>query len=97
MKVCALLVVLVCAGSRIVEAKGSITHHIRRECARCAARRAFKSSHPCPPSGKTSGTCHGYVIHYLVPLKRGGADEPSNMQWQMTVATKAKDKKSQRR
>jgi hypothetical protein len=27
-----------------------------------------------------------------VPLKRGGRDAPSNMQWQTTAAAKAKDK-----
>jgi hypothetical protein len=32
------------------------------------------------------------VIDHIKPLKRGGADDPSNMQWQTTVAAKAKDK-----
>jgi hypothetical protein len=27
-----------------------------------------------------------------MPLKRGGADDPSNMQWQTTGAAKAKDR-----
>jgi len=29
-----------------------------------------------------SGTCPGFVIEHIVPLKRGGSDEPGNMQWQ---------------
>jgi hypothetical protein len=32
------------------------------------------------------------VIDHIRPLKRGGADAPSNMQWQTTAAAKAKDK-----
>jgi hypothetical protein len=57
-----------------------------------AARTSFERSHPCPATGKTSGPCPGYVIDHIRPLKRGGADAPSNMQWQTTAAAKAKDK-----
>jgi hypothetical protein len=32
------------------------------------------------------------VIDHVVPLKRGGADAPNNMQWQTTRDAKAKDK-----
>jgi hypothetical protein len=32
------------------------------------------------------------VIDHVVPLKRGGADAPTNMQWQTVTAAKAKDK-----
>jgi len=48
--------------------------------------------HPCPSTGKISGPCPGYVIDHVAPLKRGGADDPSNMQWQTTSEAKAKDK-----
>jgi hypothetical protein len=34
----------------------------------------------------------GYVIDHKVPLACGGADSPSNMQWQTTAEAKAKDK-----
>jgi hypothetical protein len=34
----------------------------------------------------------GYVIDHIHPLACGGADLPSNMQWQTTAAAKAKDK-----
>ncbi|OYY62905.1 MAG: HNH endonuclease [Burkholderiales bacterium 28-67-8] len=53
---------------------------------------AFKKSHPCPATGKSTGACPGYVIDHKVALKRGGADRPNNMQWQTKQAAKAKDK-----
>ena len=57
-----------------------------------AAKRDFQKSHPCPSTGKTAGACSGYVIDHVVPLKRGGADAPGNMQWQTKAAAKAKDR-----
>ena len=53
---------------------------------------AFKKQHPCPSTGKTYGSCPGYVVDHVVPLKRGGADSPGNMQWQTKAAAKQKDK-----
>jgi hypothetical protein len=55
-------------------------------------RRAFIDTPPWPSTGKTSGACPGYVVDHITPLKRGGADAPSNMQWQTIDAAKAKDK-----
>ena len=59
---------------------------------RVSAKHRFERSNPCPSTGKTSGKCPGYVIDHVLPLKRGGADAPSNMQWQTKDAAKAKDK-----
>ena len=56
------------------------------------AKDDFKKSHACPSTGKSSGACPGYVIDHVKPLKRGGPDDPSNMQWQTAAAAKAKDK-----
>lgn len=57
-----------------------------------AAKDAFKRQHPCPATGKSNGACPGYVIDHVKPLAKGGADVPSNMQWQTQSAAKAKDK-----
>ena len=57
-----------------------------------AAKHAFERAHPCPSTGRSSGPCPGYVIDHITPLKRGGADDPSNMQWQTAADAKAKDK-----
>ena len=57
-----------------------------------AAKDAFKRQHPCPSTGRTSGSCPGYVIDHRQPLECGGADAASNMQWQTIAEGKAKDR-----
>src|SRR5450759_4815680 len=56
------------------------------------AKREFKRAHPCPSTGKGSGACPGYVVDHVQALKHGGADSPSNMQWQSKAEAKAKDR-----
>ena len=67
------------------DAHGKIAHSTK-------AKDAFKQSHPCPSTGKTHRACPGYVIDHVTPLKRGGADAVSNMQWQTVAGAKAKDR-----
>ena len=54
-------------------------------------RKAFTRYHPCPATGKLTGKCHGWVVDHIIPLCAGGADKPSNMQWQQLAASKRKD------
>lgn len=57
-----------------------------------SARYDFKKTNHCPSTGQPRGACPGYVIDHVIPLKRGGADHPTNMQWQTKEDAKAKDK-----
>lgn len=72
--------------------RDSAHHHSHRIKRSRAARDAFMRSHPCPANGHRHGTCPGYVVDHVIALKHGGADAPSNMQWQTVSAAKAKDK-----
>lgn len=56
------------------------------------ARSEFKRINPCPSTGKQTGACPGWIIDHIAPLACGGADTPSNMQWQTVEEAKAKDK-----
>lgn len=51
-----------------------------------SARHAFMKMTGYPHGRK------GYVIDHIIPLKEGGCDCPSNMQWQTIADAKAKDK-----
>jgi hypothetical protein len=67
-------------------------HTTRAPARSSSARREFQRQHPCPSTGKPTGACPGYVVDHIVPLKRGGLDAPSNMQWQSVAEAKAKDR-----
>jgi hypothetical protein len=56
-----------------------------------AAKAAFRRCEPCPATGLFTGACPGYVVDHIVALKRGGADDPDNMQWQTVEDARAKD------
>ena len=52
----------------------------------------FKNQQPCPANGNKRGACPGHVIDHVEPLCAGGADHPSNMQWQTVAEAKLKDR-----
>ena len=54
--------------------------------------RAFMRLHPCPSTHKNHPPCPGWIVDHVKPLACGGADDPSNMQWQTVADAKAKDK-----
>ena len=54
-------------------------------------RNASEDVHGCLQLGYPKSR-PGYVVDHIVPLKRGGADTPANMQWQTIAEGKAKDK-----
>ena len=56
------------------------------------AKHAFRQSHPCPSTGRTSGACPGYVVDHKQALKHGGSATPANMQWQTKAEAGAKDR-----
>ena len=71
--------------SRSSSHTGKKSHH-RKIHRRAAAKDQFM---------RDSGYAHGrkgYVIDHQIPLACGGADSPSNMQWQTKADAAAKDK-----
>jgi hypothetical protein len=59
-------------------------------------RAAFVKQHPCPSTGTIRGVCPGYVVDHIKPLCAGGADRPSNMQWQTVKEAKQKDREERK-
>jgi len=60
------------------------------------ARADFQRSHPCPSTGQPRGACPNFVVDHIKPLCAGGADHPSNMQWQTVADAKVKDREERR-
>jgi hypothetical protein len=79
--------------TRQIPSNGSVQRDSHGKIKRSAAAKGnFKRQQPCPSTGKSRGACPGYVIDHVKPLECGGADAPSNMQWQTKAEGKAKDK-----
>jgi hypothetical protein len=84
--------------SQSMSFKTALGHHSSnycRSCARDSNGKIQRSESAKREFLKQSGYPHGrpgYVVDHVVPLKRGGADAPNNMQWQTVEEAKAKDK-----
>lgn len=80
----------------VAEARGG--GHSSSYCASCARDsngRIARSPEARERLMRETGYPHsppGYVIDHIIPLKRGGADLPANMQWQTKADAKAKDR-----
>lgn len=57
-----------------------------------AAKSHFIAMNPCPATGLPHGPCPGWIVDHVEPLCNGGADDPSNMQWQTKSDALRKDK-----
>lgn len=58
-----------------------------------AAKHEFMRTHACPATvAHKKYSCPGFVVDHRIALACGGADSPSNMQYQTVADAKAKDK-----
>ncbi len=64
---------------------------VKRDKSGKIARSASAKNEFMKKSGYPKGR-KGYVVDHIIPLKKGGCDCPSNMQWQTIKEAKAKDK-----
>jgi hypothetical protein len=79
----ALLIIALALAPSIADARIHRSH---------AARAEFERLHPCPSTRRPRGACPGWVVDHVIALKRGGPDEPRNMQWQTIKDAKSKDR-----
>ncbi len=90
------LVLVLSAPSQQAAARGA--HHAASYCTACARAldgRIARSASAKRQFEVQTGHPHGWpghVVDHVIALKRGGADDPRNMQWQTIEAAKAKDR-----
>jgi hypothetical protein len=97
MRILALALVAAVLGAAAAEARGGGSHSSSycSSCARDSHGHIARSPEAREQFMRETGYPHGrpgWVIDHIVPLKRGGADAPSNMQWQTKADARAKDR-----
>jgi hypothetical protein len=85
------------AGHSTTASSGSTSSHHGgcQTCPRDANGKIIRSQAARDQFMRQTGYPHGrpgYVVDHIVPLECGGADSPSNMQWQTVAEAKSKDK-----
>jgi len=74
-----------------VSSAASSSSNVKRDANGHIARSESAKHHFEIQTGYPNGR-PGYVVDHIKPLACGGADEPSNMQWQIVTEAEAKDK-----
>ena len=90
-----LLVLVAALPSPTAEARSGHSSSYCVSCARDSRGHIARSPQAREEFMRQTGYPHGrpgYVVDHIVPLKRGGADAPSNMQWQTKSDARAKDR-----
>ena len=77
------------AASRVEGVPRSADGRIQRS---SSVRYQFRKANPCPSEARLRTPCPGYAIDHVAPLKRGGPDTVTNLQWLTTAAWKEKTK-----
>jgi len=102
MKHKALTLLLLCLFAFPVMAQRVPNRRVARQCVTCQRDRAGRIVRDAKvrrefmrQTGFPRGR-RGYVIDHVVPLACGGADKPSNMQWQTAAEARAKDKQERK-
>lgn len=90
------MVLVICsmlASAAIAHPQCDITRDKNNKIVRSAAMIAsFKRHNPCPATGRSIGSCPGYVIDHIEPLCNCGKDVIENMQWQTVADARIKDR-----
>jgi hypothetical protein len=86
------IAIALAACSVMLAIDASAGHHYSHHTRSRWVTQEFERENPCPSTGKTYGSCPGWIKDHVVPLCKDGADAVWNMQWQTKSDAAAKDK-----